>query len=328
MRSVFLSVLVLFGGCSFVVSGSDVSADAAAPDSDLGMPIDASMMTTTTDAAMMGATDLAGVTGPSAWRKSITIDNTKVGGALTDFPVWIDLTDADIAAHAQADGQDIYFTAADGTTKLDHELQSWNAASHRLLAWVRVPTLGTTAPTVIYVDYGNANAGRAQNAPGVFKSSFAAVWHLDDAVPTTAIADATGTHAGSPSLTAATTKVSAKLGGGLSFTGSNDSIGFVNPLTGNKAHTISVWVNQAAVTHPSAVLVVGTPMTSQSRWLYTHFTSAVLAVGYYSNDWPTTTNLDSAGWTLLHWVLEGANGKNHLYQNGVEITGSPQTING
>ena len=181
---------------------------------------------------------------------------------------------------------------------------------------------------MIYVSYGDAAATAAPNAPGVFKSSFAAVWHLDDATPTAAIADATGTHAGTPSLTAATTKAAAKLGNGLSFTGSNDSIAFTNPLTGNQPHTISVWVNQPSVTHASAILVVGSPMTSQARWFYAHYTSAVLAVGYYANDWTTDSNLDNAGWTLLHWVSEGANSKNHLYQNGVEITGSPMMLNG
>ncbi|HEX8950859.1 MAG TPA: DUF2341 domain-containing protein, partial [Polyangia bacterium] len=309
------------------VAGSSPSGDAAAPGGDLGVSPDGAM-TPTTDAAMMGARDLAGTTGPVAWRKSITIDNTKVSGALADFPVWIDLTDADLAAHAQANGSDIFFTAADGTTRLDYEIQGWSAASHRLLAWVRVPSLGSGAPTVIYVVYGAVNPAPTPNAPGVFTSSFAAVWHLDDATPAAAIADATGTHAGTPALTAATSAVSAKLGNGLSFTGSNDTIGFTNPLTGNHAHTISVWVSQRSVTHASAVVVVGTPMMSQARWLDAHFTSAVLAVGFYTNDWTTSTNLDGAGWTLVHWVFEGANGKNHLYQNGVEIAGSPQMLSG
>ncbi len=29
----------------------------------------------------------------------------------------------------------------------------------------------------------------------------------------------------------------------------------------------------------------------------------------------------------MHWTFEGSNGKNHLYVNGAEITGSPQTLN-
>ena len=327
MRSVVLSVLALSAGCNFVVA--PVPIDGVGPGGDLAAPNDLSATamdaSIATDASMMGASDLVG---PIAWRKPITIDNTKVSGPQSDFPVWIDLTDADIAARAQADGHDIYFTAADGTTRLDFELQGWNAASHHLMAWVRVPMLAANAPTVIFVCYGDPAAGATPNAPGVFKSSFAAVWHLDDAAPASAIADATGTHPGTPTLTAATTEVSAKLGNGLSFTDSQDTIAFSNPLSGNQAHTISVWVNQPAVTHVSAVLVVGTPMMGQARWFYTHYTSALMAIGYYTDDWTTSTNLDNAGWTLVHWVFEGPNGKNHLYVNGAEIGGSPHMLGG
>jgi hypothetical protein len=288
------------------------------------------------DLAMGTATDLApgdlGTATPmdaamkNARRKSVTIDNTKVSGNQTDFPVWIDLTDGDIAAHAQANGHDIYFTAADGTTRLDYEIERWDATAHRLSAWVRVPMLAANAPTVLYVYYGDATTTATPNAPGVFKSSFAAVWHLDDALPAGAIAEATGTHAGTPALTAATTQVSAKLGGGLAFTGSNDTITFTNPLSGNQAHTISVWVSQPAVNHVSAIVVMGTAAMGQSRFLYSHFTSAAMAAGYYTDDYTTTRNLDGAGLVLLHWVTEGANGKNHLYVNGAELAGSPMTL--
>ena len=48
-----------------------------------------------------------------------------------------------------------------------------------------------------------------------------------------------------------------------------------------------------------------------------------MTAGYYSDDETTTRNLDGAGFVLVHWVLEGGNGKNHLYVNGAEITGSP-----
>jgi hypothetical protein len=312
----------LVAGCTFVVDGVTPGGGSTGDDGGAydGGPDDGAII----DALMNDADDAMVVL---ARRKSITIDNTKVKEKETDFPVWIDVTDSDLAAHALPDGRDIYFTAGDGTTPLDYQLQGWDPAGHHLAAWVRVPMLVTNVPTVIYVRYGVDVGTPAPNPPGVFKSSFAAVWHLDDAIPATSIADATGTHAGTPTLTT-TTQVGAKLGGGLAFTGGNDTITFVNPLTGNSAHTISVWVNQPAVTHVSAVLVVGTAMTSQSRFLYTHFTSAVMAIGYYGNDWQTNIDLDNTGWTLLHWVSEGSNGKNHLYQNGAEIPGSPVTITG
>jgi MSHA biogenesis protein MshQ len=328
VRSFVLSALVLAAGCSFKVASIATGDDGGGVGDDLAIPIDFAMAAPP-DAAMG---DLAVVSSPmdaamaNARRKSITIDNTKVTGNQTDFPVWIDLNDADIAARAQQNGQDIYFTAANGTTRLDYEIQRWDAAAHHLRAWVRVPTLPANAPTVLYVYYGDPTTTATPNAPGVFKSSFAAVWHLDDALPAATIADATGTHAGTTALTAATTQVSAKLGGGLAFTGSNDQITFTNPLSGNQAHTISVWVSQAAVTHVSAIVVMGTAMMGQARFLYSHFTSAVMGAGYYTDDWTTTRNLDGGGLVLVHWVLEGANGRNRLYVNGAEIAGSPMTL--
>lgn len=324
MRSCVLGALVLVAGCHFQLEGL-APRDGSAVD-DLSGPAGGG------DLAMGASGDLAmgagaDMTPSPGRRKKITIDNARVAGTNTDFPVWIDRTDADIAARARADGHDIFFTAADGTTRLDHELQSWSTATQHLQAWVRVPSLGSAAPTVLYVYYGDPSKAPAANAPGVFRSSFAAVWHLDDTLPATAIADATNTHNGTPTLTAATTSVTARLGRGLAWTASNDVVNFTNPLTGNNAHTISVWVNQPSVNHTSAILVVGTASQYHARWFYSHYTASVLAVGYYTDDWTTGTILDGTGWTLLHWVSEGANGRNHLYANGVEISGSPQILN-
>ena len=330
MRTVVVGALVLVAACSFHLHGLDPSDGSAAGDdlavastTDLGAG-DLAMGASTGDLATGATADLA--TPINGRRKSITIDKSKVTGTQTDFPVYIDLSDAQIAARARSDGHDIYFTAADGTTQLDHELQSWSSTTGRLQAWVRVPTLASSASTVLYVYYGDVATAPAPNAPGVFRSSFAAVWHLDDSAPATAIADATATHPGAPTLTT-TTAVAAKLGQGLQFADSKDTITFTNPLSGNQAHTISVWVNQPSVNHVSAILVVGTPMQGQARWFYAHYTGPALAAGYFADDWTSNTNLDGAGWTLLHWVCEGANGKNHLYANGVEIPGSPQTLN-
>ena len=57
-----------------------------------------------------------------SYRKKITIDQTQVDADLTDFPVYVSLKDSDILASARADMRDVLFTAADGSTKLSHEL--------------------------------------------------------------------------------------------------------------------------------------------------------------------------------------------------------------
>lgn len=61
------------------------------------------------------------------FKKKITIDNTKVSGTAdhTDFPIQVSHTDADLKTTGNggdvtdANGYDIVFTAADGTTLLE-----------------------------------------------------------------------------------------------------------------------------------------------------------------------------------------------------------------
>src|SRR5687767_10940505 len=62
------------------------------------------------------------------YRKAITIDYTKVSaGPHTSFPVLISRADADLQVRAQADGDDILFTSSDGSTKLDHQIESYTS---------------------------------------------------------------------------------------------------------------------------------------------------------------------------------------------------------
>jgi hypothetical protein len=48
----------------------------------------------------------------------------------------------------------VLFTAADGVTKLNHQVERYNAASGELAAWLRV-NLSSTADTRVYLYYGN-----------------------------------------------------------------------------------------------------------------------------------------------------------------------------
>jgi len=118
-------------------------------------------------------------------RKKVTIDNTQVSGSsdLTDFPVLYSVgADADLAAGAQADGDDIVFTASDGITKLSHEIESYDSGTGTLYAWVKVPTLSATLNTEIFMYYGNAGAVNQQDPTNVWNSNYAAVYHLEEDV--------------------------------------------------------------------------------------------------------------------------------------------------
>jgi len=311
------AVLVLLAACSFR------SHEAGGPD---GPIIDAPDI----DAPDGGGSGSGSGSGSAvmAYRKPIAIDKTKVKGSLTDFPVWIDLTDADIAARAQADGSDIFFTDGGGTT-LDHELVAYSAGTHHLQAWVRMPVIDTGTNTTIYVVYGDPSRAVTPKPAGVFKASFAAVWHLDDALNAAAVADATGTHAGTATGLIPTAQVGGQLAGGFSFDGSGTAyVTFTNMLSGSNPHTMSAWVNQGQTSAHSSVLAVGTNATDKARFLYANYQGQdTLGIGQYSDDWfPSGNDLRQQGWKYLVYTLEGSNRKVHVFVDGAEITGSPHTL--
>jgi hypothetical protein len=125
------------------------------------------------------AAQAAWYSGSWAKRTQLTLNGALVPAAQTNFPVLVAWTaDAALAAGAQASGNDILFTAADGTTKLDHEIESYTSATGALAAWVRIPALASGSNTTIYIYYGNPAAANQQNKNGVWDTNFKGVWHL------------------------------------------------------------------------------------------------------------------------------------------------------
>ena len=181
------------------------------------------------------------------YRKKITIDSTKVTATLTNFPVLVSFTDADIKAGARADGFDILFTDSDEVTKLDHEIERWDSATGELIAWVRVPSLPDTTDKDLYVYYGNATASDQQNVTGVWDVNFKAVLHMDETVTDE---QSSGTHQDSTSNNNDGGQNNnddsvAQIGTGQDFDGSSDRVvisdnaSLDNTGTG---FTVSAWI--------------------------------------------------------------------------------------
>ena len=184
-------------------------------------------------------------------RKSITIDHTKVTGSsnLSNFPVLVSLTDANLATVANggnvglADGTDILFTASDGVTKLAHEIESYNASTGQLIAWVSVPSVSPAGDTVIYVYYGNGSATDQQNKTAAWDSNFEGVWHLPNG--TTLNADDSTSNANNASLLNGTSAATGFIDGSASLNGTSNFILVPNSASLNNwsQQTVSLWVN-------------------------------------------------------------------------------------
>jgi hypothetical protein len=197
---------------------------------------------------LANVTDCTGWYCPWNYRKKITIDRTKVAATLTNFPVLINLaTDADLASSALANGNDILFTSADGTTKLDHEIENFTVSNGRLIAWVRVPSLPSATNTDLYMYFNNSGAANQQNVPGVWDTNFKGVWHLKEDPSGTApqMRDSTSNanHGTSGGAMTTSDQVAAKINGGLDFDGINDNVSTNYVQTGVTAYTIEAWIN-------------------------------------------------------------------------------------
>lgn len=119
--------------------------------------------------------------------KQILIQASQVSGtgSHTNFPVLISFTDPNLKSaanggHVQnANGYDIMFTMADCNTQLDHEIEKFDPTTGELLAWVKIPSLSTTANTNIHMYYGNGSVVVNPSTSATW-SSYHGVWHLDN----------------------------------------------------------------------------------------------------------------------------------------------------
>ena len=115
-------------------------------------------------------------------RQIITILPTLADADLTNFPYLVKITDPanPVFSIAQADGDDILFTSADGTTKLNHEIEKYTPATNELYIWVQVPTISSTANTDIYMYYGNGSVASQQSVAATWDNDFVMVQHLHE----------------------------------------------------------------------------------------------------------------------------------------------------
>ncbi|MEO6719375.1 MAG: DUF2341 domain-containing protein, partial [Ferruginibacter sp.] len=255
------------------------------------------------------------------YRKAITIDYTKVGtGPHTNFPALISRADADLQTKALASGNDILFTLSDGTTKLDHEIESYTSASGTIVAWVEIPSLSSTANTVIYMYYGNAAAGAQQNITGTWDATFKGVYHMN-----TVFTDATsnaynGTNTGTIAATG-------KISGGRGFVRS-DGIDFIqiNGLMGSPtSFTLSAWAT-LTTPDPNGAEIISMGDNSVLRYdeAGANKTSGVVYNG--SGVWSTTAsgiNYAGTGWHYVTYTFDNVGHSQKVYVDGVQVaTGS------
>jgi len=168
------------------------------------------------------------------YRVKLTIQSSKIDSDLTDFPVYIDLSDLPAGFHAnvnQTDARDIRITTSDGTTELAREIVNYDStADTGEVHFKFTGTLSSSADTDVYVYYGNSGASDygATDTYGrnAVWDDYLLVYHLQEAVNTTTdgYIDSTGNGYNGTGVSMAVSESAAVMGNGQNFDGANDYI--------------------------------------------------------------------------------------------------------
>jgi len=260
----------------------------------------------------------------SSWlyRKAITIDSSKVSATLSNFPVLVSIaSDSDLASKAQSDANDILFTLSDGTTKLAHEIEDFNSATGKLIAWVKVPSLSSSTDTTLYMYYGNSSASSQQDAVNVWDANYVMVQHLDES-PANDVAghiDSTsnnndGTPKNFDGTSTSTTDGTGKINGGDVFDGTDDYVdtALTDDLSGGGAFSVFAWVKDIPAGNQYVI--------AQSHQLTPSYASDWI-LGYWNGGlWFRGTQINGSdvisdgSWHLIGFTFDGTTAK--LYIDG------------
>ncbi|MBD3172283.1 DUF2341 domain-containing protein [Candidatus Bathyarchaeota archaeon] len=185
---------------------------------------------------------------PSQWnqwsyRKKITINNTYIDEDLSDFPVFINITDPDLANNAQNDFDDILFIDQNNSTQLDHEIEDYDGTTGYLAAWVNTD-LSTAQDTVIWMYYGNPSSPNQEKPSQVWANDFNGVWHMSQnpgADPQLLDSTSNNEDGSFQGGMDSSDQVNGKANGALDFDGVNDYINLGDIDTRLDAVTVEAW---------------------------------------------------------------------------------------
>ncbi|NHI88720.1 MAG: DUF2341 domain-containing protein [Candidatus Thorarchaeota archaeon] len=267
------------------------------------------------------------------YEKDIAIDHTKVGTDLNDFPLLIDIFDADLRTKAQSDGDDIIFKS--GEIILPHEIesfeQSYNDTHAHLVAWVKTD-LSSSVDTVITMYYGNSVVGNQENVAGVWDSNYRGVWHLSEN-PTGPLYDSTSnSNDGTGYNLQSDDQVEGQIDGSIDFDNTQDYINCGNDTSlnvGSNDFSFSLWfnydgVNMGTLAGKGAVLMAKRyriSIESGPGMLMAAIDDNTVAKNIYS----TSTYGDNL-WHLVSMIRDG--NYLRLYIDGAEDPNSPIDITG
>lgn len=273
-----------------------------------------------------------------SYRARIDIPSGTVGSTMSNFPVYVNGTGmpAELWSAAQASGNDLLVTKADGLTKVAHDLPHFVPGGGAMELHFLADSIPTGAASSWWLYWGNAAAADQRNAAGVWGGDLGR-WHLGEASGNRA--DSTGNGYTATDNIGTDTKVG-KLysAGGDTFDGAADWLSapaaFSQALSGLGAVAVSLWFKRLGGLGVQQFPLYVVHNAAGSIKLYLEFrTTNVLRVGARPDlggalkVYDTTAAItDTSSWHKLDAVVDIANDTILIYLDGAPAAGAGATI--
>ena len=258
-------------------------------------------------------------------RVKITVDFTKVGSDLANFPIYVNLANLPSDFHTkvnQTDGRDIRVTTSDGITEVPREVVFYSSASDTgELHFKAKEGLSSTVNTVFYIYYGDANASDyavgASNGRNNVWNNYKAVHHFGNGT-TLSVTDSSGNNDATNSGGTATTGFNS-INGGVNLDGSSYLTSALTAGTVGSVFTISVWGKKTDVTTVE-VPIAFDQNVNDTGWILVNVTGTDWRWQKDEPSFPaikSTTSRSNNTWYLYTITTTGASaGNTKLYTNG------------
>lgn len=189
-------------------------------------------------------------------RIKITINSTKVDAGLSNFPMYLDLSDlsSDFFTNVKSDGSDIRITKTDKTTEVPVEIVGINTGSNTGEVYFK-GDISSSGDTDFYIYYGNSGASLPAasstfGSQNVWDSNYKGVWHLGNTNDSTSNGNNL-TLVGSPSV------VAGRFGNAYTFGGSADGLKLDNNMgITDYPITVETWFNTNVIESASLTSLI------------------------------------------------------------------------
>jgi hypothetical protein len=265
------------------------------------------------------------------YRALLTVDNTKVGGDLTDFPVYLDLSQAGTGhglwASVKSDGGDIRITKSDGTTEVAREIVVIDTTGKTGEVHFQADgTLSGSSDTDYYIYYGNSGASDyatsgTYGAENVWDSNHKAVWHLQES-SAESVVDSTSNSVDEGSASSSATDTDGIVERGFDLNGSTDGIIFDGTSASNNLQPASavqfeMWFNPDSLSNQVLwANFINSTNVGTGFWFWNSNFRAQIGTSGWTNLTYANTNFSTGTWYYAVGNWDGSDYK--LYIDGVE----------